>query len=360
MKVGIAGAGLLGRLFAWKLLRLGHEVTLFDKDNIVGEQSAGRVAAAMLAPYSELSACDIDIFNWGLQAVDIWPEWIQELAQDTGETVSFQQQGSLVLAHAQDQANLKHFLQLLLAKLRGHQLELSGVKTLDQQQLLSYEPELNHFSGAVYLPAEGCLDNWALLDTLALAISNMKGSVHYETIITDVKPHSIVTNEQTYNFDWVLDCRGFGAKQDLQNFRGVRGEVLWVEAPEVNLTRPVRLMHPRYQLYIAPKPNNRYVIGATEIESESLAPITVRSSLELQSALYSIHKGFAEATVLKAYANCRPAFSNNLPRIEISEGLIRVNGLYRHGYLLSPYVVNTALAALLNQAYNEKIIYTSI
>ena len=137
-----------------------------------------------------------------------------------------------------------------------------------------------------------------------------------------------------------------GAKNQLANLRGVRGEVLWVHAPEVNLKRPVRLMHPRYKLYISPRSGNRYVIGATEIESESMQPVTVRSSLELMSALYSVHSGFAEATVLHAYAHCRPAMPDNLPIIHCEEGLLMVNGLYRHGYLLSPHVVESALAMM--------------
>ena len=105
-------------------------------------------------------------------------------------------------------------------------------------------------------------------------------------------------------------------------------------------------MHPRYKLYISPRAGNRYVIGATEIESESMKPVTVRSSLELMSALYSVHSGFAEATVLHAYAHCRPAMPDNLPEIKCADGLLVVNGLYRHGYLLSPHVLESALAML--------------
>ena len=142
----------------------------------------------------------------------------------------------------------------------------------------------------------------------------------------------------------MIDARGLGAGQQVAGLRGVRGEILWVRAPEVALSRPVRLMHPRYQLYIAPKPDNLYAVGATQIESESLAPITVRSSLELLSALYSVQTGFAEATVVRSYANCRPAFADNLPRIEVCAGLMRINGLYRHGYLLAPAILGSPLA----------------
>jgi glycine oxidase len=190
------------------------------------------------------------------------------------------------------------------------------------------------------------LDNRELLGQLATAIRRLGATWHELSAVEQVQPGLIRTWNDSYRFDLAIDARGFGAKPQFPHLRGVRGEVLWVYAPEVALTRPVRLMHPRYQLYIAPKRDSVYVIGATEIESESLAPITVRSSLELQSALYSVHTGFAEANVLHAYANCRPAFMDNLPRIDSEAGLLRVNGLYRHGYLLGPLVLQLALAAL--------------
>lgn len=344
MNIGIAGAGLLGRLMAWQLLRAGHQVTLFDRDSVAAEACAARVAAAMLAPYSEAVACEREVFDWGMQALTIWPEWLQQLKQDGGGDTYIQLRGSLVVAHGQDISNLNHFNQLLRSKLGS---EGEAVSYLDQRGLQALEPCLaERFQQATFLSAEGCLDNWALLDNLALAIAALGGECYHQCHVETVAPAALTVNGKTHRFDWVIDTRGMGAKTDFADLRGVRGEVLWVKAPEVALSRPVRLMHPRYQLYIAPKPNDMFVIGATEIESESMAPITVRSSLELQSALYSVDTGFGEANIIRAYANCRPAFINNLPRVEIAEGLMRINGLYRHGYLLSPAVVSAALQAL--------------
>ena len=102
-------------------------------------------------------------------------------------------------------------------------------------------------------------------------------------------------------------------------------------------------MHPRYRIYIVPRPNHRYVVGATEIESEDQSNMSVRSSLELLSAVYSVHPGFGEARIANTLTNCRPALGDNLPRIETETGLTRINGLYRHGYLLAPATVETAL-----------------
>lgn len=354
--IAIVGAGLVGRLLAWRLLKAGHAVNLYDQHERSSENYAGRVAAAMLAPYSEMASSDKQVFEWGMQGLSVWSQWARELTEDSGLGVEMQQLGSVVVAHQADQNNLHHFNQILRSRLD----DLSGVEFLRQQQLSQLEPELaTTFDTATFLKAEGCIDNWAALDAMAAAIDTFGGLWHESVEVTEVGCGYIKLGDERQEFDWVVDCRGVGAKQDLSGLRGVRGEVLWVDAPEVSLSRPVRLMHPRYQLYIAPKPNRRYVIGATEIESESMAPITVRSSLELQSALYSVHKGFSEANIIRAFAHCRPAFMDNLPKVLVSDQLLQVNGLYRHGYLLAPTVIQSALNALEGH-YSDSIIEQSV
>lgn len=124
-----------------------------------------------------------------------------------------------------------------------------------------------------------------------------------------------------------------------------------MHTPEVHLTRPIRLMHPRYKLYIVPKPHNRFIIGATEIESEDRSPISVQSLMELTSALYTLNPAFAEARILELDANLRPAYLNNLPQITcrtsaLGPAVLTLNGLYRHGYLIAPALVEQALQQL--------------
>jgi glycine oxidase len=278
----------------------------------------------------------------GRRALSIWPQWIEQLQAQSDLQVAFQQRGSIVVAHTQDGGDFQRFIQRLRAQPCVPQEQ---VEILDQAQLKQVEPSLaTRFQQAVYLKEEGAVANWQLFAALEKILRDVPW---YQGVqVHGVQPHRIVTAQQTHEFDHVLDCRGFGARSELKHFRGVRGELIWVRAPEVSISRPVRLMHPRYQLYIAPKPDNIYVIGATEIESESMAPITVRSTLELMSALYSVDTAFAEAEVIATFANCRPGFFDNLPRIQHGAGLTRINGLYRHGYLLSPVVVTDAMSVL--------------
>ena len=166
---------------------------------------------------------------------------------------------------------------------------------------------------------------------------------HEKSKVDEVSEGTIHYAGKVERFDWVYDARGLGANAQVQDLRGVRGEVFWLDAPEVKISRPTRMLHPRYKIYIVPRPDNRYIIGATEIESEDKSPMSVRSSLELLSAVYSMHTGFAEARIVKTATNCRPALRDNLPSIEQGSKLTRINGLYRHGYLLAPAVVEQAL-----------------
>ena len=147
--------------------------------------------------------------------------------------------------------------------------------------------------------------------------------------------------------DRVIDCRGLGAKPQWNALRGVRGEVIRVHAPEVALQRPTRLVHPRYPLYIAPKPGGVFVIGATEIESDDMSPASVRSTLELLSAAYAVHSGFAEARILEIATQCRPTLPDNLPAIrQVHPRVLQINGLYRHGFMIAPAVLDAAMELL--------------
>ena len=144
----------------------------------------------------------------------------------------------------------------------------------------------------------------------------------------------------------MFDCTGYQARVHFPDLRGVRGESIYLHAPDVRITRPIRLLTPRYPVYIVPLPDNIYIVGASEIESEDESPISVRSSLELLTAVYSLHPGFAEARILETCVGIRPALPSNLPQVKTKPGLTAINGLYRHGFLLLPAMIDDAIAAI--------------
>ncbi len=337
MHIGIAGTGLVGKVLALNLLRLGHTLTLFDEDIAYGDKAAGMAAAGMLAVFAELESAESSIFEHGKRSIKLWPDLLDQI----GILDAYQQIGSIITAHPQDYGELEHFIATLQSKVN----EASQIMLLDKEGILALEPDLEQHSKAFFIPQEGQVDAQRFMKASSdYLLGHPDVMWHQQTRVDGVQEGSISYEEKTEVFDWVFDARGLGAQTQVENLRGVRGEVFWLDAPEVKISRPTRMLHPRYKIYIVPRPNHRYIIGATEIESEDKSPMSVRSSLELLSAVYSMHSGFAEARIVNTVTNCRPAMRDNLPMIEQCNKLTRINGLYRHGYLLAPAIVEEALA----------------
>jgi glycine oxidase len=123
--------------------------------------------------------------------------------------------------------------------------------------------------------------------------------------------------------------------------------MLLLRLPELHLTRPVRVLHPRMPLYVVPREPGLYMVGATVIESDEATRISARSMLELLSAAYALHPAFGEAQIVEIGTGVRAAFPDNLPRLRRAGGALHVNGLYRHGFLLAPALARRAAEALL-------------
>lgn len=158
---------------------------------------------------------------------------------------------------------------------------------------------------------------------------------------------------QEAHADIVVDCRGLAARDALPDLRGVRGEMVVVRSSDVSLQRPVRLLHPRIPLYIVPRGNGLFMIGATMIESERRGPVSVRSAVELLNAAYALHPAFGEAEIVELGADLRPAFPDNLPDVRRSGHVLHANGLFRHGFLLAPALARRTADAVLSMLQTE-------
>ena len=378
MNIAIVGAGLMGRLLALSLLRNEQlrqkqsqnvTITLFDKDNRLAHNSAAYAAAGLLTPLGESLHCQPNIVSMGFESLRLWPTLLDSLDEYT----FFQQTGAIMVSHEQDKGDYQRFVRHLSNNYPEQEL-----LRLDRQALLALEPEIGRsFNQGLYLPQEGQLGNRRLLVALRKqlekegqrAVPGNNSSGNQLKWLTECEVVEINSSEKSstvaylqngakhsQKFDLVIDCRGTGATSKnshsscapLADLRSVRGELFQLFAPDVNISRPVRLMHPRYQLYIAPKGKGFYVVGATEIESDDNSPMTVRSAMELLSAAYSVHPGFAEANIRQHVSQCRPAFSDNQPKITVQDSLIQVNGLFRHGFLIAPVVLAQTLAIIAN------------
>lgn len=298
--VTILGSGVVGLTVAAELHKRGCEITVVDPNGAPGPHGCSWWAGGMLAPDCEGEVAEEMIVRLGREAAEWW--------QSMGAELTYH--GSVVVALGRDRQELDRFAR----RTENHAM-------LGKDGLAKIEPYLaERFDRALYMGGEAHLNPRPTL--LALRARLETEGV---TFVADADP----TGQ-------VIDCRGLAAKDDLAELRGVKGEMVILRTNDVTLDRPVRLLHPRFPLYIVPRGDGVFMLGATQIESGERTRATVRSVVELLNAAYALHPAFGEAELLEIGVDARPAFPDNLPRITGKDGKIYVNGLFRHGYLLAP------------------------
>lgn len=311
-KITILGAGVAGLCVATALAERGARPRLIDPRGGPGAHGCSWWAGGMLAPFCESETAEEPVLRHGQKAVAWW-----------GARTNLTRRGTLVLAPPRDLADLHRFGR----RCAGGETCLPG----------DLEPDLGAFPEGLHFAAEAHLDPRRALADLASGLAARGIAIE-----TDGTPEGEI-----------VDCRGLAARDMLADLRGVRGEMLVIRCPDLALTRPVRLLHPRLPLYIVPRGDGVYMLGATMIEAEDRRHISARSMLELLSAAYAIHPGFGEAEILETGVDLRPAFPDNLPRLRRAGGRLHVNGLYRHGYLMAPALAEAAADWLLDGRKTE-------
>ncbi len=349
-RIAIAGAGVAGRLMAWRLAHAGHSVSVFDPADgpcppppahtgggSPGGRSgaAGFSAAGMLSPIAELDHADARIARLGWRSL---PRWQAIGAALGGAEPLVRTQGSLLLAHGSDRGAAARVLARIAAV-----PEAPAPEPLDAAQQRALEPALAPGLLAWHLPGEGQVLPGELLQALAEQAPGVRW--HWGTAIGSVDPGRLRDSHgREHRCELAVDTRGLGARPQVA-LRGVRGELVWLHAPGVPLARPLRLLHPRHRVYLVPRPGGRIVVGASEIESEDTSAPSLRSTVELLSAAHSLVPELAEARIERLDSHLRPARTDHLPFVHHESGLLRLNGLFRHGWLIAPALVQDALAA---------------
>lgn len=328
MRVQVIGAGIVGLTAAFELARRGVDVELFERREGPG-LGCSFYAGGMISPWCERQAAEPIVTELGLEALDFWTKTLPVAVI----------KGSLVVAPPRDRPDVKSFAK-----------RTSEFEECDARRIGEIEPDLaDRFPYGLYFPREAHLEprdaTTALADALA-GMANVK--LHFAT----------EADENASGFDWTLDCRGFAAKRDLPDLRGVKGEMLVLRTKDISLSRPIRMLHPRRPVYIVPRTDpHEFMIGASMVENEEPGRITGRAMMELLGSAYTIHPAFAEAEIVEIGGDVRPTYPDNLPRITVRDRRVAINGLYRHGFLLSPALAARAADVVTKGAHFPELMH---
>ncbi len=325
MKIRIIGAGVAGLTCAYEFARAGATVEIVERASGPGLGCSFH-AGGMLAPWCEAESAEPLVVRLGQEALGYWTKTVP-----AAET-----HGTLVVTPPRDRPDLVRFARLTSAH---EKLDAAGIAKL--------EPDLaGRFDEALFYSQEAHLDPRAAMAMLAERLRD------YPSVAFRFNTEAEAATEPV---DWTVDCRGFSARDKLADLRGVKGEMLVLATQEISFQRPVRMLHPRHPVYIVPRGDGRFMIGATMIENEERSRVTARSVLELLGAAYAVHPAFGEAEIVETGSDLRPAFSDNLPRLKLIDHTLYVNGLFRHGFLLSPALARRAAEAVLKGTYFPEV-----
>lgn len=209
--VTILGAGVCGLTIATEIVARGGSVRLHDPAGGPGAHGCSWWAGGMLAPYCERESAEEPVVRLGAEAADWWDRHAGGVTRN----------GSLVVALGRDKGELKRFAR-----------RTEGFAELNGAEVAALEPDLtDRTAGALYFESE------AHLSPRDAVVSLRNGLAAKGVDISTEAPSPSAQN---------IDCRGLAARDALTDLRGVKGEMLILRCPDVTLTRPVRLLHPRF------------------------------------------------------------------------------------------------------------------
>nr|WP_310618021.1 FAD-dependent oxidoreductase [Pantoea cypripedii] len=299
----VIGGGVTGLCVATLLAERGEQIEVIVDAN---RPPASWFAGGMLAPWCEAESAPRAVIDLGQHAAAWWQQRVS----------SVEHQGTLVVAPVRDNPELNRFARMT----EQHQW-------VDPAEV---EPALaGRFARGLFFAQEAHLDP-------RLALAEMREKLQQRGVTF----HSGKASGQ------VIDCRGIHAASELPRLRAVRGEMLILHSDEVQFSRPIRLLHPRFPCYLVPRRGGHFMLGATMVESHDASPISARAMMELLSAAYTLHPALAEARIIENASGLRPAYPANLPEIHYQNDTFYLNGMYRHGFLLAPLMAEQLMQRL--------------
>ncbi|MCH9625553.1 MAG: Glycine oxidase [Chlamydiales bacterium] len=311
MKTVVVGGGIIGKSVAWQLQKSGIATTLLDP----GRPNASCVAAGMLSPFVEAPFENAKWLEIGKKSFELYPAFLEELSQDSGEQIELIRSGSLLVALDQDDA---HWIE------QTYKASLEDIR--EKEPFLS--PKI---TGGLFFAQEAQIEPKKLLKALKKAFLARGGRFFYATI-----------DPQKIQADHLIICAGVFSKQFGAPVFPMKGEIITLKSP-ITLKHMVRT--PR--LYITPFPDGTLRLGATNHEKGLNLSLQSGSLRTLLQEAFEALPLIDEMPLISCEVGLRPTTSSHLPLIEEKNNTIFATGHGRSGFLWAPYTAQQIVRRML-------------
>jgi len=332
----IAGGGLIGSSIALELARSGLRVGLFDKQEPGKE--ASWASAGILSPAPE-SPGMIALVPLGKASMALYPEFVAQLEELSGESVGYRANGTLEVLtsrHAREE------LSTIIALHHGLGLSAEPLSAADAREL---EPSLREdLEAAVLRPAEASVDN-RLLTQAILASARKNGVEVFAGVAAEslwiegnVCRGFVASGEKISAGHTVIAAGCFSAQirgaEQYAPVRPAKGQMVSLVCPEAKIERVLW----GDDIYLVPRNDGRILAGATVEYAGFDKTLTAGGQKRLLSAAIELVPALENARVEEMWAGLRPDSPDHLPilgRVDL-QGLVIATGHFRSGVLLTP------------------------
>ncbi|MEO6588130.1 MAG: glycine oxidase ThiO [Pyrinomonadaceae bacterium] len=338
-EVSIIGGGVIGLSIARELCKKGfNKITIIEK-GIIGKESS-YAAAGMLAVQAETNQPDA-FFEFCNESNKLYPNFSQELFNETGVDIELDREGTLYLAfNERDEKELR--ARYGWQKKAGLTVEkLSAVETHKLEPFVS--PEIR---GSLYFPNDWQVENRKLIQALEKYAEFKNIEIRENTeiktlLIENGKIIGAETDTEKFHAEIVVLTTGAwtslikGAKFALPEVKPIRGQIIEFQTAK-RLFQKV-IYSPRG--YLVPRADGRILVGATVEDTGFDKTISDAAADFLRENAQEIAPNLINLVIHDQRVGLRPFAADGLPilgQIENVENLFIATAHYRNGILLAP------------------------
>lgn len=322
-----------------ELSQKGARVAIIDR-NIRG-MYASYAAGGMLGAHNEFTeACQL--FHFAKESQKMFKPLQDSLLSEVDMDIEYLESGLVKIAESEQDNPIveKQFKFLHQHNTNTQLLSPKSLEDITDHNVKS--PSLT----AMLIPEDNQVNahkyTKALFHSLAKRHIQFIGHSEVQAINKQGNGYAVLTQKETYHSNKVVVAGGAWSGQLLNRYlpehqvTGVKGEVLLVEHPTLNLNTTLFMTN---GCYIIPKMNHRYLIGATSYYDNYSVGVSKSGKNWLCEQATSYVPNLANSKLIHQWSGIRPFGLNGKPIMdEVDNNLFVVTGHHRNGILLSPLI----------------------